>query len=44
RKPKATRQDVVEALRRAGDDHAEAARHLEVSERTLYRYLNRYDL
>lgn len=42
RKPKARREDVVEALRRFDDDHGRTAEFLGVSERTLYRYLNRY--
>lgn len=44
RKPKAKRREVVEALRRANDDRQKAAEQLGVSERTLYRYLNRFDL
>lgn len=44
RRPKATRADVVEALRRFGDDRELAAEHLGVSGRTLYRYLRKWDL
>ncbi len=44
RPPKATRADVVAALDRHDGDRAEAAQHLGVSERTLYRYLNRYQI
>lgn len=44
RRRKANRLDVVEALRRAGDDRDKAAEILGVSERTLYRYLKRWDL
>lgn len=44
RRRKADRLDVVEAMRRAGDDRAAAAAALGVSERTLYRYLKQWDL
>jgi transcriptional regulator with GAF, ATPase, and Fis domain len=44
RKPKAKKQDVLDALEEAGEDYAAAAEILGVSERTLYRYINRYDL
>jgi DNA-binding NtrC family response regulator/tetratricopeptide (TPR) repeat protein len=44
RKPKATRADVVSAMQRADDDRSRAAELLEVSERTLYRYLKKYEL
>ncbi len=44
RKAKASRQDVVEAMRRAGDDREEAAKILGVSVRTLFRYLAKYNL
>ena len=44
RRAKASRQQVVDALRAALDDRPEAARILGVSERTLYRYLNRFGL
>ena len=44
RKPKAKKQDVLDALEAAGEDYAAAAEILGVSERTLYRYINRYDL
>ncbi len=44
RRRKANREDVVEAMRRAGDDRTKAAEILGVSERTLYRYLSRWDL
>ena len=44
RKPKAKKQDVIDALESAGEDYAAAAEALGVSERTLYRYINRYDL
>ncbi len=44
RRPKATRAEVVEALRRCDDDRERAARELGVSERTLYRYLRKWNL
>lgn len=44
RRPKATRDEVVEALESHGGDYAEAADSLGVSKRTLYRYVNRYDI
>ena len=44
RRAKATRADVVDALRRASDDRVKAAQLLGVSERTLYRYLSRWAL
>ena len=44
RRRKANRVDVTDAMRRAGDDRAKAAEILGVSERTLYRYLKRWDL
>lgn len=44
RRPKATRPEVIDAMRRAEQDRAEAARILGVSERTLYRYLAKFGL
>lgn len=44
RRRKASREDVVEALRRSGEDRDQAAEMLGVSTRTLYRYLKRWDL
>lgn len=44
RRPKATRAEVVEALRRSNDDRTHAAEELGVSERTLYRYLRKWNL
>ncbi|MGM0555818.1 MAG: sigma 54-interacting transcriptional regulator [Myxococcota bacterium] len=44
RKPKASRAAVISAMQRAGDDRSQAAELLGVSERTLYRYLNKYEL
>ncbi len=44
RKPKATRPDVVEALRRADGEKDAAAEALGVSVRTLYRYVNKYGI
>ena len=35
---------TIDALESAGEDYAAAAEALGVSERTLYRYINRYDL
>ena len=44
RRPKARRQEVIEALEQSGGDRPAAARALGVSVRTFYRYLNTYDL
>ena len=44
RRPKATREDVVEALSRFGDDIDDVAEHLGVSKRTVYRYLSKFGL
>ena len=44
RRPKARRDDVVEALQRFDGDFAGVAEALGVSERTVYRYIRRYDL
>ncbi len=44
RKPKATRQQVVEALERADRDYERAADHLGVSKRTVYRYVKKFGL
>ncbi len=44
RRPKASRADVVEALQRFNGDYAAVANFLGVSERTVYRYIRRYDI
>lgn len=44
RRPKATRDDVVEAMERFERDYDKIADHLGVSKRTVYRYVKKFGL
>ena len=44
RKPKAKKQAIIDALERSDGDVSSAAELLGVSDRTMYRYINKFDL